>query len=710
MELLFQSGEFNFLVEFFTKSSLILGLTLLILLLLRKQSASLRHLILVTALLGLLVLPFLMAFAPGWRTGLLPSSWGKSIERSGSTGELTLSQAFYPTKETPRAAAAGTPPYRVDEGEAREEKRNVFSYFPAALWTAGMIFLLLKLILGLYGTARLTRRGVSLQGYPWRQLFLLFLSKTPLRKTVRLLRNNRVMVPMTWGVVNPVIVMPAESGKWPLDQCSSVLFHELSHVKRGDFIVRLLARISCSFYWFNPLCWVVYRKLKREQEKACDEMVLKAGIKPSTYAAHLLQMRKSIDKRHGLPCPALGMAGRSEFKERLLSILKKQLYLKEVKMRVKITLFIIGVLAVALIGTARPSQSQGTLYPDSEDAALVQSSETPETPETAAVSEVTADVEEKAKEEKKEQEAEAGKEKEKKKEKARVRVKIEEKDKSGKKVVEKEVVIIPGGADFHIEELKLVKGRVIVSEDGEIYMLSGDKGKVKKVKVERGKVLIGEKGEPITIIVHPKIKDKIKENVIEIISDSIEITPGKIIEAKGGNVVLIGKKDGEKWIYEIKERACKSGEKEKDEEKEKEGERHIVIEAEEGDIKEDLIEIGEGDRKIIKIKEIKVGERNVVVIKKGVNEGKGMYGEFISTGKLAEKQAGALKEAVSKLQKELPACFSVKSEIGEKLQKVTIDCSVEEPTREDIDRALKVIKVFEKEFEEILGEKEGKKD
>jgi len=161
-----------------------------------------------------------------------------------------------------------------------------------------------------------------MKGYPWQQLFRLFFKRMALKRNVRLVQNKRVAVPMTWGVLKPVILMPPESSQWPMDQCSSVLFHELSHVKRWDFPVNLLARISCALYWFNPLAWMVFKRLRTEQEKACDEMVLKAGIKPSTYASSLLLLKQAVHKGRPLPSPALGMAGGSEFSERLTAIQK----------------------------------------------------------------------------------------------------------------------------------------------------------------------------------------------------------------------------------------------------------------------------------------------------------------------------------------------------------------------------------------------------
>ncbi len=359
METLFQINGFAALVELFLKSSLLLSIALGLTFLARKQPASVRHFLLGLSLLGLLALPFLAAFMPGWRTGLLPS-WtpepGKSsavsiahslqLSSPNANGENGIQlQSHYSVEDEATAGATMflKPQYRIGF---------------TALWLLVSGIMLVKILFGLYGASRLTRQGISIKGYPWHQLFLWFLEKISLKRNVRLIKNQQVAMPMTWGVLNPVVLMPPDSVKWPVEHCSSVLFHELSHVKRGDFLVMLLCRIACCLYWLNPLSWIAFRLLRKEQEKACDEMVLKAGIKPSTYASALLRMKQAVDEGRYIPSPAIGMAGNSELNERLTTILEKKFKTKEIKMKTKIMLLFLVLLTITFIGTAKPEQTQ----------------------------------------------------------------------------------------------------------------------------------------------------------------------------------------------------------------------------------------------------------------------------------------------------------------------------------------------------------------
>jgi hypothetical protein len=141
------------------------------------------------------------------------------------------------------------------------------------------------------------------------------------------------------------------------DQRASALLHELCHIKRADLLVMSLVRLSLAMFWFNPLCWMVCRRLKQEQERACDELVLTVGIKPSTYAATLLFFKRTADFSQNVPASFLGLFGSTAFHERVEAILRQKLTLKEVTMKTKIMLAIAVILTVSFAGAARPSKT-----------------------------------------------------------------------------------------------------------------------------------------------------------------------------------------------------------------------------------------------------------------------------------------------------------------------------------------------------------------
>jgi hypothetical protein len=127
-------------------------------------------------------------------------------------------------------------------------------------------------------------------------------------------------MPFATGFLNAVIVLPAESATWSEERRCAVLIHELAHVKRRDLVGHMVSRVVCALYWFHPLVWTAARHLRAESERACDDLALVLGTKPSDYAEHLLEIVTEVrDER--MPAVALAMAKPNEFEGRMLAIL-----------------------------------------------------------------------------------------------------------------------------------------------------------------------------------------------------------------------------------------------------------------------------------------------------------------------------------------------------------------------------------------------------
>jgi len=380
MEFLTAIKGLDLISEFFIKSSVILTFTFVLVYLCRKKSASLRHFLLSVSLICLLLMPFLSSPTKGWETGLLPT-WQTGENLSQISQRLDqLGKSTIPLNSiSPSPAGQQLPALKLKENSRFNLflskipiSRGIFGLVLIIIWSAGLLILLSRILIGLYGAHKLTRQGKEILDSPWRQLLNHFLKAVSIKRKINLFSHKNVSVPLTWGVIKPVVILPTESRNWTQDQRSSALFHELSHIKRGDFLTKILARCSLALYWFNPLSWFAFRMMKKEQEKACDELVLKTGVKPSTYAVNLLSIKKAGQFHWNPPTAALGAVGKSQLNERLVAILKQQLKPKEVNMKTKILLSSLIIMTIAFIGLARPSQSAAftdTILPQ-EDAVL----------------------------------------------------------------------------------------------------------------------------------------------------------------------------------------------------------------------------------------------------------------------------------------------------------------------------------------------------
>ena len=83
--------------------------------------------------------------------------------------------------------------------------------------------------------------------------------------------SEKVTSPAVYGIIRPRIVLPTT---WADRDLDLVLFHEQTHIRRGDNLWRMLAFVIVALHWFNPVAWIFLKLLLTDLELACDEGVL----------------------------------------------------------------------------------------------------------------------------------------------------------------------------------------------------------------------------------------------------------------------------------------------------------------------------------------------------------------------------------------------------------------------------------------------------
>jgi beta-lactamase regulating signal transducer with metallopeptidase domain len=275
--------------------------------LLRRSSAATRHLVWTVALAGVLVLPLLERVVPAWRIVPVPAE----LAPAAPVAAPALAEAPVAEQQAPVLAARESAP---------AQKRIDWMLWAVGIWAVGGILLFARLLYGVLRIWWVERRSSELADARWTSLTDGLARRLRLRRMVTLLRGEHASVPMTWGIVRPVVLLPAEADDWSEERRTVVLAHELAHIRRWDALTQWIAHLAVAVHWYNPLVWAAARRLRQEREQACDDAVLALGARPAEYADHLLDIVRSLGNASG-PAAALAMARRSQFEGRLLAIL-----------------------------------------------------------------------------------------------------------------------------------------------------------------------------------------------------------------------------------------------------------------------------------------------------------------------------------------------------------------------------------------------------
>jgi beta-lactamase regulating signal transducer with metallopeptidase domain len=188
-----------------------------------------------------------------------------------------------------------------------------------------------------------------------------------IRRPVALLANARAVVPFTFGVWRPVIVLPRHfTSVFTPDQQDAALAHELAHVAGLDSAWRVVSQLACAVLWWHPLAWLAKRELDHASELVADEASLLVANGPDRLAECLVACAKEL--RRPALASWLGMDGggfRSALGKRVTRLLQLNpharlsrpvpWYLRLLAPVVCVALLWLGMAAVMKTGEPRSS-------------------------------------------------------------------------------------------------------------------------------------------------------------------------------------------------------------------------------------------------------------------------------------------------------------------------------------------------------------------
>jgi beta-lactamase regulating signal transducer with metallopeptidase domain len=229
----------------------------LLLRLLPRQNAGTRFVLWFSALLAMMVLPFLRGL---WST---PVAVNHPILNSRSFITLPESWAFY-----------------------------IF-----VAWAIVVLFSLTRVVLGLWQVRRLRKNSQEVDASALHREVRQAMQEFSPALTLRV--SDGVRVPAAIGFFAPAIIVP----NWFLEEMSGeelkqVLRHEIAHLRRRDGWTNLAQKIIKAVLFFHPSAWWIEQQLSLEREIACDDAVLAQATSPLEYAQCLKHVaEKSFMRR-----------------------------------------------------------------------------------------------------------------------------------------------------------------------------------------------------------------------------------------------------------------------------------------------------------------------------------------------------------------------------------------------------------------------------
>ena len=260
---------------------LILGLlTSLVILGTRKSSASVRYNLL-TVLLGLFVVGMGFIF---YQALVLPGA---------APGSITYAkQGINVTSGNPAAVILVNTSI-IGQLNILMNSWAAYGAQIVLIWFIVICAKCTQLMLGLKRVHYLQNNSVFDAGIYWEDRIKALAERLGVSHGVKLLQSALIKVPMVAGHFKPVILLPLGllnglSGS----EIEAILSHELSHIRRRDYLVNIMQSIIEIIFFFNPAVLWISALIKAERENCCDDLALSCTGNKQEYIKALISCQE----------------------------------------------------------------------------------------------------------------------------------------------------------------------------------------------------------------------------------------------------------------------------------------------------------------------------------------------------------------------------------------------------------------------------------
>ncbi|MEO8577626.1 MAG: M56 family metallopeptidase, partial [Gemmatimonadales bacterium] len=152
---------------------------------------------------------------------------------------------------------------------------------------------------------------------------------------------------------------------------------------RRDGLALLVSQIVVALYWWHPLVWIAARAAATDRERACDDTVLRAGMRPSEYGQCLLAHADRLSAWNSGSLATVMFGHSAGLGARISALLDPTVDRSSSRPKVRM---IAGVLGLVIIAGAASPYSRATVLDgiSTLTPALVEASIIPSTAEVSS--------------------------------------------------------------------------------------------------------------------------------------------------------------------------------------------------------------------------------------------------------------------------------------------------------------------------------------
>ena len=224
----------------------------------------------------------------------------------------------------------------------------------AIVWAVGALIGLFGLAASIIRVRGLKKRSSPLDGpladeLPW-------LTEARSGREIYLRLSYETETPVAIGFRRPVILIPTELATAEgLSGIEPLVMHEHAHLRRLDDWTNLVQRVIERIFWFNPIVWIVGRRIALEREIASDDAVVERTGAAHAYATSLWRLAREMRMpEHAVVAPG-ALLTRKQITVRIEQLLDKNRSRLHRSPGAALAVAVAGALAVAFVASSAPA-------------------------------------------------------------------------------------------------------------------------------------------------------------------------------------------------------------------------------------------------------------------------------------------------------------------------------------------------------------------
>jgi uncharacterized protein YjbI with pentapeptide repeats/beta-lactamase regulating signal transducer with metallopeptidase domain len=222
------------------------------------------------------------------------------------------------------------------------------------IWAIGALIGLIGLAASIVRVRGLKRRSSPLDGpladeLPW-------LTEIGPGREIYLRLSFETETPVAIGFRRPVILIPTELATADgLAAIEQLILHEHAHLRRYDDWTNLVQRAIERIFWFNPIVWLVGRRIALEREIASDDAVVEKTGEAHAYATSLWRLAREMRMpEHAVVAPG-ALLTRKQITVRIEQLLDKKRARLHRSPSAALGVALASLAAVAFVATSAPA-------------------------------------------------------------------------------------------------------------------------------------------------------------------------------------------------------------------------------------------------------------------------------------------------------------------------------------------------------------------